>query len=295
MMTMPAVKLPDAIVTLRDEHRYMGLLLTTLQEQLESEEFSAPEDFFLMQDIVRYMHEYPDTQHHPTEDLMFEKLVRRNPAREMDVARLRRDHVMLGANTADILELLDAAAKRRTPAAIKSLRVASSDYIDRLRQHMQFEEAVLFPSAVRCLAHKDWHAIDTRLESMQDPLFGATVEHDYRVLYEYFANRAEQLSQRMTGYGFLQLDNMILSADAVETGIAEIWNMLLEHADSLAQELRIVTNKSFDGRGLFPAMTVQAAYAGFVGKTACNAGSEAARIYFRTLKDAAVFFFKGAR
>ncbi|MDH3336743.1 MAG: hemerythrin domain-containing protein [Gammaproteobacteria bacterium] len=294
-MTMPAIEFPNAIIALRDEHRYMGLLLTTLEEQLESEELSAREGYFLMQDIVRYMHEYPDTEHHPTEDLMFEKLVRRNPAREMDVARLRREHVMLRENTADMLELLDNAAKRRTPKAIKALRVACSDYIDRLRQHMQFEEAELFPSAVRCLAHKDWHAIDRRLESTQDPLFGPTVQHDYRVLYEYFANRAAQVSQQMTHYGFLQLDNMILSADAVEAGIAEIWEMLLGHADSLAQELRVVANKSFDGRSLISAITVQSAYAGFVGKTACQVGSKAARIYYKTLRDAVVFFFKGTQ
>lgn len=292
-MTMPAVKLPNAIVTLRDEHRYMSLLLETLQEQLQSKKLAAPEDYFLMQDIVRYMHEYPDTEHHPTEDLMFDKLVQRNPGREMDVARLRREHDMLKENTATILKLLDSAANRRTPATIEALRTACNEYIDRLRQHMQFEETELFPSAVRCLASKDWHAIDLRLGSTQDPLFGPTVEHDYRVLYEYFADRTEQLSQQMTNFGFLQLDNMILSADAIETGIADLWDLLQGHAESLAQEFKDATDKSFDGRSLFSAIAVQAGYAGFVGRTACNVGGNAARIYFRTIKNAAEYFFKG--
>ena len=294
-MTMPAVKLPVAIVTLRDEHRYMSLLLETLQEQLQSKKLSAPEDYFLMQDIVRYMHEYPDTEHHPTEDLMFDKLVQRNPGREMDVARLRREHDMLRRNTAEILKLLDKAAKHRTPEALEALRAASSNYIDRLRQHMQFEEAELFPSAVRCLPNTDWHEIEMRLESTKDPLFGPTVQHDYRVLYEYFVDRTEQLSQQMTRYGFLQLDNMILSADALEAGVTELWDMLLQHTESLSRELKTVTKKSFDGRSLFSAISVQAGYAGFVGKTACDVGSEAARIYFRTLKNVAVFFVKGTQ
>jgi hemerythrin-like domain-containing protein len=292
---MPAVKLPDAIVTLRDEHRYMSMLLETLQEQLQSKKLSAPEDYFLMQDIVRYMHEYPDAEHHPTEDLMFDKLVQRNPGREMDVARLRREHEMLRKNTAEILKLLDTAAKRRTPKAIEALRAASGNYIDRLRQHMQFEEAELFPSAVRCLGSKDWHGIDMRLESARDPLFGPTVQHDYRVLYEYFADRTEHLSQQMTNFGFLQLDNMILSTDAIETGIADMWDMLQENVDSLAQEFKDAMDKSFDGRSVFSALTVQAGYAGFAGKTACDIGSKAARIYFKTLKNATVYFFKGAQ
>jgi hypothetical protein len=160
---------------------------------------------------------------------------------------------------------------------------------------MQFEEAELFPSAVRCLGSKDWHGIDMRLESARDPLFGPTVQHDYRVLYEYFADRTEHLSQQMTNFGFLQLDNMILSTDAIETGIADMWDMLQENVDSLAQEFKDAMDKSFDGRSVFSALTVQAGYAGFAGKTACDIGSKAARIYFKTLKNATVYFFKGAQ
>ena len=35
MMAVPSIKLPDAIVTLSDEHRYLSLLLDTLEEQLQ--------------------------------------------------------------------------------------------------------------------------------------------------------------------------------------------------------------------------------------------------------------------
>jgi hemerythrin-like domain-containing protein len=59
-MVTPTVKLPGAIVTLQDEHRYMNLLLGTLEEQLQTSDLSAPGEYFLMQDIVRYLHEYPD-------------------------------------------------------------------------------------------------------------------------------------------------------------------------------------------------------------------------------------------
>jgi len=294
-MNVPVIKLPDAILTLRDEHRYMYMLLETLQEELQADEFSAPEDYFLMQDIVRYMHEYPDVEHHPTEDLMFDKLVQRNPASELDVARLRREHGLLKKNTADILTLLDSAARRRTAKANEALRVAIANYVDRLREHMRFEESELFPSAVRCLANKDWHAIDMRLEAAQDPLFGQNVQHEYRQLYEYFSNRADQLSRQMARYGFLQLDNMILSADAIETGMGEMWDMLQDQVASLAQEFRNTTEKSLDGRSVLSVIAVQAGYAGLVGKTACNVGGKATMIYFSTLKNAVVSLFKGSQ
>lgn len=294
-MNRPVVRLPAAIVTLSDEHRYMNLLVETFDEHLESMQEPARGDYFLMQDIVRYMHDYSDQVHHPTEDLMFERLVARNPARKKDVARLRREHGFLDKNTSELMELLEVAAERRTAKAAKAVHDAAGTYIHRLRKHMQFEESELFPSATRCLTSKDWHSIEARLEASDDPLFGDTVQRDYRVLYEYFANRTENVSRKVTNYGFLQLDNMIVSADTIESGVLEMWNMLREHGSSLSQEFRDVSEKSTDGRGVAGRIALHAGYAGTVGKTALSVGGGAAGIYFRTLKSAAVSFFKGAQ
>ena len=286
-MAAPAVKLPGAIVTLQDEHRYMNLLLETLEEHLQASDLSAPEEHFLMQDIMRYLHEYPDAVHHPTEDLLFDKLVRRKPDTEKDIARLRRDHKKLGANTADILRLLDDAAELHTPASAEAVRVELGKYIGRLRRHMSFEEAELFPVAVQCLANRDWQAIESRLNAVQDPLFGSTVARDYRVLYEYFANRANRLSRGATRFGFLQLDSMIVSADAIETGISEMIEMLQRHTESLVQESRDTVHDTFKGGSIGNALTAQARFMGFVGKKGVNVAWDAAGIYIKTIKNAA--------
>jgi len=286
-MAAPAVKLPDAIVTLQDEHRYMNLLLETLEDQLQSSDLSAPADYFLMQDIVRYLHEYPDAVHHPTEDLLFDKLVRRKPDTEKDVARLRHDHDKLSENTAEIMQLLDDAAEQHTPETAEAVRVVLNKYIGRLRRHMRFEEAELFPVAVQCLANKDWLAIETRLSAVQDPLFGPAVARDYRVLYEYFANRTNKLSRGATRFGFLQLDSMIVSADAIETGFAEMIEMLQRHAESLVQESRDTVNKTFYGDGISTALTAQAHFIGFVGKKGVNVAWDVAGIYLKTIRNAA--------
>jgi hemerythrin-like domain-containing protein len=286
-MAAPAIKLPAAIVTLQDEHRYMNLLLETLEEQLHTSDLSVPEEFFLMQDIVRYLHEYPDAVHHPTEDLLFDNLVRRKPDTEKDVARLRRDHDKLREDTAGILQLLDDAAEQHTPEAAEAVRTSLGKYIGRLRRHMRFEEAEVFPGAVQCLAKKDWQAIESGLDAVQDPLFGPTVARDYRVLYEYFANRANKLSRGATQFGFFQLDSMIVSVDAIETGIAEMIAMLQRHAESLLQESRDTVHKTFNGDGFRPALAAQASFMGFVGKKGISVACDAAGIYLRAIKNAA--------
>jgi hemerythrin-like domain-containing protein len=294
-VTPPAIRLPAAIITLTDEHRYMKLLVKTLDERLASNDEPTVGDYFLMQDIVRYMHEYSDKVHHPTEDLMFEKLLQRNPAREKDVARLQREHGFLDRDTSKLMELLEIGAERQTPEYAKAVRDTAGKYIYRIRQHMQFEENELFPSATQCLASKDWHDIEARLEAAEDPLFGRTVQRDYRVLYEYFADRSGQLSRKVTNFGFLRLDSMIVSADAIEKGIAEMWQMLQERGTTLERECRKVTEDSVNSAGIAARIAQQAKYAGAIGKAALATGSGATGIYLRTLRNAAVSFFKGAQ
>lgn len=292
-MAAPAIKLPDAILTLRDEHRYMKLLLDTLEEHVTAANLANAQNYFLIQDIVRYMHEYPDTVHHPTEDLMFDKLVRRNPASEPDVARLRREHDWLTDNTASILHLLDRAAETPSVDAAEAVRKGAAEYIQRLRQHIQFEEDSLFPTAIRSLGSQDWHDIELRLASSQDPLFGSAVGRDYRVLYEFFADRASRLSQQVTRFGFLQLDNMILSADAIETGITEFVALVEEHADTLIREFRAASSGPEGDRSLLGTLSVKAACLGTAGRSMIDIGIRGTAICCRSLGKATALFFKG--
>ena len=286
-MNQPAIKLPPAIMTLSDEHRYMNLLLDTLEEQLQKGDPTIAEDLYLMQDVVRYLHEYSDAVHHPTEDIMFGKLVNRDPAAKTDTDRLLRDHERLTENTTELLELLETATTEQTAATTEAIHASTTAYIGRMRQHMQFEESTVFPRTIQCLAGKDWHAIELRLESTEDPLFGANVDSEYRTLYEYFSDRADNMSQQLTKYGFLQLDSMIISADAFEMGLTEFWEMLHRHADSVSRESRQALESVFDSRSIASAIGRQLHFVAFLGKKVFDVGGDATGIYFRTLKQMA--------
>jgi hemerythrin-like domain-containing protein len=161
-------KWPEAVTTLRDEHRYMSLLLDALEEKIQGEDEIPAPDYFLIHDVVRYMHEYPDAVHHPTEDLMFDKLVARDPATKSAVRDLQRDHEKLTGNTDRILKLLRAAEVEQSAKASNAVREACNLYIDRLRAHMQTEESELFPRAIDRLAPWDWKIIERRLDDVDD-------------------------------------------------------------------------------------------------------------------------------
>ena len=275
---------PDAITTLYKEHRHMSLLLDTLDERLQGEDKIPASDFFLIHDIVHYMHEYPDAVHHPTEDLMFARLVVRDPSTKADVQYLQRDHEKLTGNTDKILKLLRDAEAKQTVAAADAVRAACKLYIDRLRAHIQKEESKLFPSAVETLTVKDWQSIEARLNAVDDPLFGRTVDSRFRVLFEYFSGQAGNVSRRITLFSFLQFDSYIESADSLEKGAGQLISQLKQDASTVIDEGDKMWRQTLDSRNLTSLIGTQCRFAAFLGKEAIAAGSTTAGIYFKTAK-----------
>ncbi len=203
-------------------------------------------------------------------------------AAEDDVERLLRDHVRLSDNTAELIELVDRAADVKSSAALGATQSAVHTYVARLRAHMQFEESVIFPRAVACLATRDWNAIETHLSTLDDPLFGPTVDSDYRVLYEYFSHRARAASQLLTRRGYLQLDSFIMSADALESGLMEFIDLWQTHASNISRESRHAADKL----GAASPTGVIAASLRFgvvLTREFAQAGSSTFNLYFRTL------------
>jgi len=283
-------KWPDAVTTLCDEHRYMNLLLNALEEKIQGEDEIPEQDYFLIHDIVRYMHEYPDAVHHPTEDLMFDKLITRDPATQAVVHDLQRDHEKLTGNTDRILSLLRTAEAEQSIKAADAVRQACKRYIDRLRAHIQKEEAELFPRAIECLAPRDWRIIEARLNDVDDPLFGRTVDSRFRVLFEYFSAQAGAVSRRITLFSFLQFDRFIESTDSLEQGAGEMLAMIREHIGAMLDESKTTWRQTMDSRDPGAIISKQYRLIAFLSRKAVNVGSDATGIYWKTAKQMAAPF-----
>jgi hemerythrin-like domain-containing protein len=276
--------LPKPISTLLQEHRYMNLLLETMLEQLQGEGLDTDAGVYLAQDIARYMHEYPDTVHHPTEDIIFNRLLVRDPDSKKDIDWLRKDHERLAAQTAKITDLLDAAVTDPDDDTRAAAETAVKTYIHRLQKHMEVEEAKLFPRAVECLSHTDWKSVNNRVEKVEDPLFGSSVEREYRPLFEYFANRANDMSRGLTSFEFRQFDNVVQSADALERGTADLWKLFSEHAVACFDQSRSTVAEIWEDPSPFAVLGAQLRYARFVGGQAIELSIDAASIWTRTMR-----------
>ena len=283
-MASVAHKLPDPIATLRNEHRYMGLLLDTMLQRLRERSLNSHADYYLVQDIARYLHEYPDAVHHPTEDSLFRRLVERDPSSAIDVARLRRDHERLESATTDIIDLLDVAFEDQRQATIDAACAAIEAYIADLKKHMHYEETMLFPKAVECLAKSDWNIVDNELRKIDDPLFGGTVGTEFRPLFEYFARRSDNLSRSVATFEFEQLDAMIVRADAIERFLSDMWELSSMFADASLSELRGALDRITTEPGARSLLATPLRLTLFFGIQSIGYGGAAATITKRTIR-----------
>ena len=171
------------IETLREEHRNIEELLLVLEQELIVFDRNERPDYEVIQAVVRYFEDYPDCCHHPKEDMIFEKLKARDSAVAESVGDLEAEHDNEGKRLRQVAHvvrsiLTDHDILRQT------FHNTMRNFIDFERKHMQMEERVLFPTAVKILAAEDWVAIEGAWGEKQDSLFNAAIEERCRSLRE---------------------------------------------------------------------------------------------------------------
>jgi hemerythrin-like domain-containing protein len=173
--------MPKIIDILLEEHQNIEKLLLVLEHELEVFDRSGRPDYEILQTIIRYFQDYPESSHHPKEEMIFEKLKARDPAAAKRFGDLEADHgietkrLRRFARAVDYV-LADQEFLRET------FHLAVHDFIDHQRQHLEKEERLLFPAAVKALRREDWAEIDARLDDRKDPLFDSVVEEKFHNL-----------------------------------------------------------------------------------------------------------------
>lgn len=180
----------NVIKKLRTDHANMSRLLNELEAQLGLFHAGENPDYILMMDIMQYMSHYPDLFHHPKENFIFKRLIERDPSARLVVKDLMQKHKTLaesGKQFADSLRtvLSEVLVER------EAFEVQGRDYVRTLRRHIDVEESQVFPLAERVLTEEDWKDIDNAMEAIEDPLFGTTVQQEYRALYDYIRHQSD--------------------------------------------------------------------------------------------------------
>jgi hemerythrin-like domain-containing protein len=171
------------IEILLDEHRNIERLLHVLEQELSVFDRSDSPDYEILQAVIDYFQDYPESYHHPKEDIVFAKLKQRDPAAAMQVGDAEADHQVETKRLNQFARAVeDVLAGREIPR--QAFHTVVRDFIRHQRQHMAKEEQLLFPSAVRALRAEDWAEIDAQLNDRKDPLFDDANEKKFHALQQ---------------------------------------------------------------------------------------------------------------
>jgi hemerythrin-like domain-containing protein len=177
------LSMPKIIDILLEEHKNIEKLLLVLEHELELFDRGERPDYEILQTIIRYFRDYPESCHHPKEEMIFEKLKARDPAAAKRVGDVDAEHEVEAKRLRSFADVVDAILADQEFLR-ETFHLALHDLIEHQRQHLEKEERLLFPAAVKALRSKDWAEIDARLDDRKDPLFDSVVEEKFHNLQE---------------------------------------------------------------------------------------------------------------
>ena len=165
------------------EHLNFARLLRLFEAQVALFAQGEEPDYGLMQDIVYYLHDFPDVHHHRYENEVFSLMGRRDPRLKPLVARLMQEHRVIAACGAALLAQLDAVV---AGAVVERAQVeaAAATFVGYYRAHLDAEENIMLPRAAATLDAADWVEVARSIAAIphHDPLFGAQAEQRFREL-----------------------------------------------------------------------------------------------------------------
>jgi hemerythrin-like domain-containing protein len=173
--------MPKIIDILLEEHQNIEKLLLVLEHELEIFDRGGRPDYEILQTIIQYFQDYPESCHHPKEEMIFQTLKARDPAAAKRFGDVEAEHEAETRRLRSFARAVDNVLADQEFLR-ESFHLAVRDFIEHQRQHLQKEELLLFPAAKQALLRSDWAAIDARLDDRKDPLFDSVVEEKFQDL-----------------------------------------------------------------------------------------------------------------
>jgi hemerythrin-like domain-containing protein len=174
-------KMAYMIEVLRQEHRNIESLLGVLERELSVFDRGDRPDYEVVLAVIDYFKDYPDSCHHPKEDMIVEKLKARDPVAAATIGDLHAEH---REGTKRLHRVAQAVERVLSDQDLVRENVANiiRDFINHERQHMAMEERIVFPAMLNALRPKDWADIALKLADRDDPFYQPGFEEKFNRL-----------------------------------------------------------------------------------------------------------------
>jgi hemerythrin-like domain-containing protein len=172
-----------AVAIIKQEHRTLGIVVSSLQQLLAKvAERHAEPDFAFFAAALYYINDFPERYHHPKEDKhLFPVLRRRTHHFDAVMDDLQAEHVR-SAQMIISLEHTLVHYQGGAPDGLELFKRAVDAYAAMLRDHMRKEEELL-AQAPDYLDNEDWREIAAAFDANDDPLYDARGSEEFGKLY----------------------------------------------------------------------------------------------------------------
>ena len=165
----------------RQEHRNIEKLLRAMEEELSVFDRGERPDYEVFGAIIEFFKKYPDSCHHPKEDIIYAKFRVRAPDRAASIADLEAEHREGAVRLRRVAQAIDAVLNDQELLRERVDHIVR-DFIDNERKHIALEDEVIFPAIVDILQPGDWADIALTLADRYGPPSEADFEEQFSTL-----------------------------------------------------------------------------------------------------------------
>lgn len=173
------------------DHTRLVQLLDLFEQLLDRFHTGQEPDYDLMSEMLEYMESYQDSVHHPTEDLIFRRVLDKGVQRHDVFDVLRHQHDRLPQLNKRFRQSLDGIVHEAVLPR-EEVEAQGRELLGTLREHMALEDREAFPIALERLDEADWDAVEALSPNADDPVFGVPDPLRFRALFQRLVAHAQE-------------------------------------------------------------------------------------------------------
>lgn len=181
--------MPPIMLRLNQDHARLTRLLDLFEALLDRIHAGNEPDYSLLKEALDYMCAYADGIHHPTEDLIFQRLIDQGVVQHEVFEILMRQHQGITQLAQRFQRALDAILNEEVLLR-EDVETDGRELLATMRAHLRLEDEEAFPLALEHVDAADWAAIEAAAPAADDPLNGPDPQR-FRAIYHYLAEQAE--------------------------------------------------------------------------------------------------------
>ncbi|MGB6543183.1 MAG: hemerythrin domain-containing protein [Xanthobacteraceae bacterium] len=172
----------EIIEILRQEHRGIEKLLGVLERELSVFDRGDRPDYEVVLAVIDYFKGYPDSCHHPKEDIIVEKFKARDPLAASTIGDLQAEHREGARRLQRVAQAVEDVLSDQGLLR-QAVNDIVRDFVNHERRHMAMEERVVFPAVIKALRSEDWADIALQLADRYGPPSESNFEEKFGALW----------------------------------------------------------------------------------------------------------------